>query len=53
MPKLKSHFNLDSVNTLRQDNTGILGFFKSEDGVPQLSAKGCHKCGHNLGKFGS
>ena len=26
MPKPKSYFNLDSVNTLRQDNTGVLGF---------------------------
>ena len=35
MPKPKSYFNLDSVNTLRQDNTGVLGLFQSRDGVPQ------------------
>ena len=35
MPKLKSHFNLDSVNTLRQDSTRVLGLFKSGDSVPQ------------------
>ena len=51
MPKPESHFDLDSVNTLRQDNTGILGFFEPEDGVPQWSAKGCRKNGLNFGKF--